>query len=51
MAISPLSGSISPDEDLEKGGFAGAVGADQAVAVAGGELDVDVLEEDPLAIG
>ena len=38
-------------EDLQKGRFAGAVGADQAVAVAGGELDVDVLEDDPLAVG
>ncbi len=38
-------------QDLEKGGFAGAVGADQAVAVARHELDVDILEDDPLAIG
>ncbi len=38
-------------KDLEKGGFAGAVGADEAIAVAGGELDVHVLEENPLAVG
>jgi len=38
-------------EDLEKGRFAGAVGPDQAVAVAGGELDVDVLEDDAFAVG
>ena len=38
-------------QDLEKGGFSGAVGADQAIAVAGGELDVDVLEEDPFPVG
>ena len=38
-------------EDLQEGGFAGAVGADEAVAVARGELDVDVLEDDPFAIG
>ena len=38
-------------QDLQKGGFAGAVRPDQAVAVAGGELDIDVLEDDSLAIG
>ena len=38
-------------EDAEKGRLAGAVGADQAVAVAMGELDVDVLEDDALAVG
>ena len=38
-------------QDLQKGRFAGAVGADQAVAVAGGELDVDILEDDSLAVG
>ena len=37
-------------QDLQKGRFAGAVGADQAVAVAGGELDIDVFEDDPLAV-
>ena len=38
-------------ENLQKGRLAGAVGADQAVAVARGELDIDVLENDPLAVG
>jgi hypothetical protein len=32
-------------EDFHEGGFAAAVGADQAVAVAVAELDVDVLEQ------
>ena len=32
-------------EDLHEGGLAAAVGADQAVAVAVGELDGDVLEQ------
>ena len=34
-----------PGEDAQKGGLAGAVGADDAVAVAGDELEVHVLEE------
>src|SRR6185369_5316209 len=38
-------------QDFQEGRFSGAVGPDQAVAVAGGELDVDVFEEDPLAVG
>jgi hypothetical protein len=38
-------------QNLQKGGFAGTVRPDQAVAVAGGKLDIDVLEDDPLAIG
>ena len=38
-------------EDLEKGRFSGAVGADEPIAVSRGELDVDVFEDDPLAIG
>ena len=38
-------------EHLEEGGLARAVRADDAVAVAGGELDVDVLEERLAAVG
>ena len=38
-------GSWSPERQLQEGGLARAVGADQAVAVAGRELDVDVLEQ------
>ena len=38
-------------QDLQKGGFTGAIGPDQAVTVAGGEFDVDVLEDYPLAVG
>ncbi len=34
-----------PGEDAQEGGLAGAVCADDAVAVAGGELQVHVLEE------
>ena len=33
-------------EDLHEGGFAGAVGAGEAVAAAGDEADADVFEED-----
>ena len=42
---------LFPGQDLEEGGLACAVGADQAVAVARGELDVDVFENYSLAIG
>ncbi len=38
-------------EDLEEGRLAGAVRADQAIAVAGGELQADVLEQHLLAEG
>ena len=38
-------------KDLEKGRFPGAVGADDAVAVPRRELDVDVFEQHPLAVG
>src|SRR6185295_2829443 len=38
-------------EDHEEGGFAGAVGTDQAVTVAGGQLDGDVFEEGAFAVG
>ena len=38
-------------EDLEKGGLARAVGADEAVAVAGGEAQRDVLEQHLAAEG
>jgi len=38
-------------QDLQKGGFAGAVGAYQPVTVAGDKLDIDVLENHFLAIG
>ena len=38
-------------EDLQKSGLAGAVRADQAVAVTGSELDVDVFKDNPLAVG
>ena len=34
-----------PGEDAQKGGLAGAVGADDAVAVAGDEFQVHVLEQ------
>ena len=34
-----------PGEDPQEGGLSGAVGADDAVAVAGGELQVHVLEQ------
>ena len=34
-----------PGEDAEEGGLAGAVGADDAVAVAGNELQLHVLEQ------
>ena len=37
-------------EDLEEGGLTGAVGTDDAVAVAGSELDVDVLEENAIPV-
>jgi hypothetical protein len=37
-------------EDLHEGGFAGAVGAGEAVATAGGEGNGDVLEEKLRAI-
>jgi hypothetical protein len=38
-------------KDLQKGGFTSAVRPYKAVAVARGELDVNVLEDYPLAIG
>jgi hypothetical protein len=38
-------------KDIEKRGLAGAVRADDALAVAGSELAVDVLEQDPIAEG
>ena len=38
-------------EDLEERGFSGSVGADDAVAVAGGKLDIDILKEGLAAIG
>jgi hypothetical protein len=38
-------------KDFEKRGLAGAVRADDAIAVAGGELEVDILEQDPIAKG
>jgi hypothetical protein len=38
-------------EYFQKSGFTGTVCADQAITVAGSELDVDVLEDDSLAIG
>lgn len=38
-------------ENVEKGGFSGAVGADEAVTVAGGEFNIYVLENDPLSVG
>ncbi len=47
----PLVGLGLAGENLEKGRFPRAVGADQAIAVAGGELDVYVLEDDALAVG
>jgi len=56
-ALSRPLGNLAPIglklacKDFQKGGFAGAVRPDQAVAVAWGELDIDVLEDDPLAIG
>ena len=37
-----------PGENPQEGGFAGAVGADDAVAVAGEELEIHILEQ-PLA--
>src|SRR5208283_4360889 len=37
-------------EDSKKGRFAGAVGPDEPIAVARGELYVDVFENDPLPI-
>ena len=37
-------------QDFQKGRLAGAVGADQAVAVAGRELDIDILEKDAFAV-
>jgi hypothetical protein len=45
------SGSSLPGQDFQEGGFAGAVGADRAVTVAGGKFDIDVLEDHSLAIG
>ncbi len=37
-------------EDLHEGGFAGAVGAGEAVAAASGEGDGDILEEELRAV-
>lgn len=45
MAISPLVGSRLTGQNSQKCGLAGAVGSDQAVAVALGELDVHVLKQ------
>jgi len=56
-ALSPSLANLAPIslkltcQDLQKGGFAGAVCPDKAVAVARGELNIDVLEDDSLAIG
>ena len=56
-ALSPPPGNLATIrlkltcQDLQKGGFSGAVRPDQAVAVARGELDIDVFEDDSLAIG
>ena len=47
----PLVGFDLPGKDLQEGRFAGAVGADKAVAVTGGELDIDVFKQNALAIG
>jgi hypothetical protein len=47
----PLVALHLPRQDLQEGRFPRAVGADEPVAVARGELDVDVLEQDPLAVG
>jgi hypothetical protein len=33
-------------EQLQEGGFARAIGANDAVAVAGGEFEVNILEQD-----
>ena len=38
-------------QDLQEGGFARAVGTDEAIAIAGGEFDVDVFEQNAFAKG
>ena len=38
-------------QDLQESGLPGTVGADNAIAVAGGEFNIDVFEDNPLAIG
>ncbi len=56
-ALSSPPGNLAPIRlkltchNFQKGGFSGAVRPDQAVAVARSKLDIDVLEDDPLAIG
>ncbi len=45
MEISPPVDSSSPESSFQKGRFARAVRADHAVAVAGRELQVDVLKQ------
>ena len=40
-----LGGIEISGEDLEKSGLAGTVGTDEAIAVAFGELDVDIFEQ------
>ena len=44
METSPLGGLQLAGKDLQEGGFAGAVGIDDAVAVALGELKVHMGE-------
>ena len=42
--IVPASGSEAAAEQADEGGLAGAVRADQRVDLAGGEVEVDVLD-------
>ncbi len=43
-------GMLLAGDQAEDGGLAGAVGADQAAAAAGEDLEAGVLEEDPVAM-
>ena len=47
----PVGGFDVARQDLHEGGLAGAVGAGEAVAVAGGEFDGDVIEKGARAVG